>query len=101
MTDYNISLAAVPAQNFTAQLGQNTLSFKIQWQERFGYFRVDIGKQNGEILTAGRIMNIGVDMLYGIYPSAGDDGYGSLVMVGEIPTPANFGIDNRLVWSNV
>lgn len=100
MTDYNISLATVSAQNFTAQLGQNTLSFKIQWQERFGYFRIDIGKQNGELLTAGRIMNIGVDLLSDLYPSAVGVGYGSLKMTGESPTPNNFGIDNKLVWSN-
>lgn len=101
MTSYNISIIPAPAQNFTVQLGQNTLSFKIQWQERFGYFRVDIGKQNGEILTAGRIMNVGVDLLEDLYPSSTSNSYGSLQVVGENPTPSNFGIDNKLVWSNV
>lgn len=101
MTSYNISIIPTPAQNFTVQLGQNTLSFKIQWQERFGYFRVDIGKQNGEILTAGRIMNVGVNLLGDLYPSPSTGGYGSLKVVGDIPTPQNFGVANRLVWSNV
>lgn len=101
MTSYNISIIPAPAQNFTVQLGQNTLSFKIQWQERFGHFRVDIGKQNGEILTAGRIMNVGVNLLGDLYPSPSTGGYGSLKVVGDIPTPSNFGIDNKLVWSNV
>lgn len=101
MTDYNISLAAVPAQNFTAQLGQNTLSFKIQWQERFGYFRVDIGKQNGEMLTEGRIMNAGADLLSGLYPSVSNNSYGSLTVKGEHPSPSNLGVDNKLVWTNV
>lgn len=101
MASYNISIIPAPAQNFTVQLGQNTLSFKIQWQERFGYFRVDIGKQNGEILTAGRIMNVGVDLLDDLYPSSTSNSYGSLQVVGENPTPSNFGIDNKLVWSNV
>lgn len=101
MASYNISIIPAPAQNFTVQLGQNTLSFKIQWQERFGYFRADIGKQNGEILTAGRIMNVGVDLLQGLYPSSTSNSYGSIKVVGDIPTPSNFGIDNKLVWSDV
>jgi hypothetical protein len=101
MASYNISIIPAPAQNFTVQLGQNTLSFKIQWQERFGYFRVDIGKQNGDLLTAGRIMNVGVDLLEDLYPSSTSNSYGSLKVSGEIPTPSNFGIDNKLVWSNV
>lgn len=101
MTEFNISLLNVPAQEFWVPLGENTLNIKIQWQERFGYFRADIAKQNGEMLTAGRIMNIGSDLLANLYPAPDGNGYGSLKMAGSVPAPENFGIDNKLVWSNV
>lgn len=101
MTAYNIQLLAVPAQNFTAQLGNNSLVFSIQWQERFGYFRINIGKQGGGFITCGRIMNVGVNLLSDLYPSVQEDAYGSLVMTGADLTPENLGIENKMVWSNV
>lgn len=100
MTTYNIDLLPVAAQNLSANLGANNLRLKIQWQERFGYFRVDISDQQGRILTAGRIMNIGVDLLSGLYPANPGARYGSLMMAGSDPTPENFGVDNILEWNN-
>lgn len=100
MTNYKIDLLPVAAQNISAPLGSNELTMKIQWQERFGYFRIDISDQSGNILTAGRVMNIGPDMLSQLYPSNESAKYGSMKMVGSTPTPENLGIDNSLVWNN-
>lgn len=100
MTSYKIDLLSVAAQNISAPLGKNNLRMKIQWQERFGYFRIDISDQSGKILTAGRVMNIGAELLSQIYPSNESAGYGSMKMEGSQPTPENLGIDNNLVWNN-
>lgn len=101
MPSYRISLIAVPAQTFSAQLGANVFLFKLQWQQRYGYFRMDIRRSNNELLTAGRPLHIGVDMFSGLYPGSTTEGFGTLVMSGDAPTPDNLGIDNQLVWSNV
>jgi hypothetical protein len=100
MAKYSVSLVASAAQSFSAQLGSNTLRFKIQWQERFGYFRVDISTSTGLVLTQGRIMHPGVDLLASIYPKP-TQGYGTVVLTGEPATPLNLGVDNKLVWSDV
>jgi len=100
MAKYSVSLVASAAQSFSAQLGANTLRFKIQWQERFGYFRVDISTSTGLVLTQGRIMHPEVDLLASIYPKP-MQGYGTIFLTGEPATPSNLGIDNKLVWSDV
>lgn len=100
MARYSVSLAASAAQSFSAQLGANTLRFKIQWQERFGYFRVDISTSTGLVLTQGRIMHPDINLLANIYPRP-TQSYGTLVLTGEPATPLNLGVDNKLVWSNV
>lgn len=100
MTSYKIDLLPVAAQNFSVPLGANNLRMKIQWQERFGYFRIDISDQQGNILTAGRVMNVGSELLEWMYPASPSVNYGSLKVTGSDPTPDNFGIDNSLVWNN-
>ena len=97
MSIYTIPLAAVPAQTLSCQLGANNLRLKIQWMTRFDKFRVDISYVNGELITAGRVMNVGVNMLDGLFPRAS---MGALVLLGDEPTPANLGIDNELVWTD-
>lgn len=97
MTDYLIPLDPVPAQALSCQLGANNLRIKIQWMTRYSKFRVDISYVNGLPITQGRILNVGVNLLDGLYPRAT---MGALVMLGDDPTPANLGIDNELVWSD-
>lgn len=97
MSIYTIPLASVPAQTLSCQLGGNNLRLKIQWMTRFDKFRVDISYVNGELITAGRVMNVGVNMLDGLFPRAN---MGALVLLGDEPTPVNLGIDNELVWTD-
>lgn len=92
---YTIRLQAVPAQTLSVQLGANLVRLKIQWMARFNHFRVDISYLDGALITGGRIMNIGVDLLNGLYPPAY---LGQMYMIGSEPTPDNLGIDNELVW---
>lgn len=97
MSIYTIPIDPVPAQTLSCQLGGNSVRIKIQWMTRFNKFRVDISYVNGRTITQGRVMNVGVNMLDGLYPRAN---IGSLVLLGDDPTPANLGIDNELVWSD-
>lgn len=97
MSIYTIPLDPVPAQTLSCQLGGNNVHIKIQWMTRFNKFRVDISYVNGRAITQGRVMNVGVNMLDGLYPRAS---MGALVLLGDDPTPANLGIDNELVWSD-
>lgn len=100
MASYIVPLLAEPAQNFSAQLGDYLLYFRLQWMVREEVFRVDISLPDDVPLTLGRILNVGADLLSGLYPTPEAGQYGSLIMSGDTPTPDNLGIDNQLVWSN-
>lgn len=89
----------LPAQTFSAALGKNTILIELQWMSRLEVFRVNIKTAAGVMLTAGRYLLPDVDLLSGLYPPP-TIFYGSLVLEGNQPTPANLGIDNRLVWSD-
>jgi hypothetical protein len=99
MSRYRVEVQALPAQTFSAALGNNTLTIEIQWMVRLSVFRVNILTAQGVTLTAGRYLLPNVDLLAGLYPPPDVD-YGSLVLEGEQPTPANLGITNTLVWSD-
>ena len=99
MSRYKVEVQALPAQTFSAALGDNTLTIELQWMVRLGVFRVNILTPLGATLTAGRYLLPDVDLLAGLYPPS-DTEYGSLVLEGEQPTPANLGITNTLVWSD-
>jgi len=75
------------------------LFIEIQWMVRLNVFRVNILTPLGVILTAGRYLLPNVDLLAGLYPPS-DTEYGSLMLEGDQPTPANLGITNKLVWSD-
>ncbi|SEP57276.1 hypothetical protein SAMN03159444_00088 [Pseudomonas sp. NFACC02] len=99
MSRYKVEVQSLPAQTFSAALGNNTLTIEIQWMSRFEVFRVNILSPQGALLTAGRYLLPDVDLLAGLYPPSDID-YGSLMLEGEPPTPANLGITNTLVWSD-
>lgn len=101
MTSYTIALLPVPAQEFSAQMGDYLLSFKMQWLTRESAFRVDISLPNGSPLTSGRILNTGVNLLQDLYPppASGID-YGILMLVGDEATVDNLGINNTLVYTD-
>ena len=92
---YTITLQAVPAQTLSVQLGANLLRLKIQWMARFNHYRIDIAYLSGELITGGRIMNIGADLLDGLYPTKY---LGQMYLIGEEPNSTNLGINNELVW---
>lgn len=100
MASYTIPLIQVPAQEFSAQLGVNLLKFKMQWLTQYGMFRVDISRSNNVPVTQGRIMNSGVNLFDGLYPTPEDGEFGTLILTGDEPTPDNLGLNNSLVWSN-
>ena len=98
MPSFIIPLEPLAAQSFNAQLGDNLVRFRIQWMTRFDKFRMDMYASNGQAISEGRILHPGIDLFAGIYPPGVS--YGRLMMVGDLPTPDNLGIDNQLVWSN-
>ena len=100
MAQYSISLLQESAQVFSVQLGANLIRISIQWMERYKVFRMDASLQNGTVITAGRIMNIGADLFSDVYPTPASNISGSLTLIGDEPTPANLGLNNTLVWSN-
>ncbi len=99
MSRYKVGVQALPAQTLSAPLGSNTLVLEMQWKARLEVFRVDISTAAGLVLTAGRFLLPGVDLLAGLYPPP-KVAYGSLILEGNQPTPDNLGIDNMLVWSD-
>lgn len=99
MSRYRVEIQALPAQRFTARLGNNSLTIELQWMARPQVFRVNIQTAQGQMLTAGRYLVPDVDLLAGLYPPPDID-YGSLVLQGAEATPENLGIDNLLVWSD-
>ncbi|WJM55976.1 hypothetical protein QUC26_12870 [Pseudomonas asiatica] len=99
MSRYKVQVQALPAQTFSAPLGENTLTIELQWMVRLEVFRVNIITAAGATLTAGRFLLPGVDLLAGLYPPPSVN-YGSLTLEGAQPTPGNLGIDNTLVWSD-
>lgn len=99
MSRYKVGVQALPAQTLSASLGSNTLVLELQWMTRLEVFRVDISTAAGVVLTAGRFLLPGVDLLAGLYPPP-KAAYGSLALEGNQPTPDNLGIDNMLVWSD-
>lgn len=99
MSRYKVQVQALPAQTFSAALGDNTLTIELQWMARLEVFRVNIITAAGATLTAGRFLLPNVDLLAGLYPPPGED-YGSLTLEGAQPTPGNLGIDNTLVWTD-
>ncbi|WP_060476727.1 phage baseplate plug family protein [Pseudomonas monteilii] len=99
MSRYKVQVQALPAQTFTAQLGVNTLTIELQWAVRLQVFQVNIRAASGALLTAGRYLLPGVDLLAGLYPPS-KVAYGSLTLEGAQPTPDNLGKDNLLVWSD-
>lgn len=99
MSQYKVQVQALPAQTFSAPLGENTLTIELQWMARLEVFRVNIITATGKNLTAGRFLLPEVDLLAGLYPPPGVE-YGSLLLRGSQPTPSNLGVDNTLVWSD-
>lgn len=99
MSRYTVAVKALPAQTFSAPLGKNTLIIKMQWMVRLGVFRVNISTPLGVVLTAGRFLLPGSDLLAGLYPPP-QIAYGSLKIEGDQPTPDNLGVTNQLVWSD-
>lgn len=101
MTTYRIDLLATAAQTFSAQLGDFLFTIKMQWMNREQAFRVDILFANGVVLTAGRILNVGSNLLAGTFPTpAADVNYGSLMLIGDEATVDNLGINNTLVYTD-
>ena len=99
MSRFKVELQSLPAQKFTARLGSSTLTIELQWMARAEVFRVNISTAQGISLTAGRYLLPGADLLAGLYPPPGAS-YGSLMLEGDMATPANLGINNMLVWSD-
>ena len=99
MSRYKVEVQSLPAQTFSAQLGSNTLTLELQWMARLAVFRVNISTAAGTVLTAGRFLQPGVDLLAGLYPPP-KAAYGSLTLEGKQPTPDNLGVDNTLVWAD-
>jgi hypothetical protein len=99
MSRYKVAMQALPAQTFSARLGKNTVTIQLQWMARLEVFRVNILTSAGAILTAGRFLQPGSDLLAGLYPPPKNT-YGSLILEGEQPTPDNLGVTNLLVWSD-
>lgn len=99
MSRYKVAVQALPAQTFSARLGSNTLVIELQWMARLEVFRVNIATPLGVMLTAGRFLLPGSDLLAGLYPPPRIS-YGSLTLEGDQPTPDNLGVTNQLVWSD-
>ncbi|MBH3383911.1 hypothetical protein I5S84_27885 [Pseudomonas putida] len=99
MSRFQVDIQALPAQTTTAQLGSNTLKLELQWMARTEVFRVDISTASGSLLTAGRFLLPGVNLMSGLYPPP-KVAYGSLTLEGKQPTPGNLGVDNMLVWTD-
>lgn len=99
MSRYKVAIQALPAQTLSARLGNNTLVIELQWVARWEVFRVNILTPLGVILTAGRYLLPGSDLLSGLYPPP-KIVYGSLTLQGDMPSPENLGVTNTLVWSD-
>ncbi|PXB01114.1 phage baseplate plug family protein [Pectobacterium carotovorum] len=84
---------SVADQEFSAQLGNNNVSFRVRWLTRYGYFLVDIRDSAGNPIVLGRAMHVDVNLLAGL-----NTRIGKIVLEGETPTIANLGERNSLVW---
>lgn len=80
-------------QEFSAQLGNNNVSFHVRWLTRYSYFVVDIRDSAGNPIALGRAMHIGVNLLAGL-----NTRIGKIILEGETPTISNLGEKNSLVW---
>lgn len=100
MVSYTISLLPVAAQVFSAQMGDNLLTLKLQWMERTQSFRVDISDSDGVAITSGRTLAVGANLFHGLYPTPQDTVYGTLMLTGDEATVDNLGINNTLVYTD-
>ena len=86
--------AANAHQRFSVQLGENLLSFEIDFVSYLDepYWSMNIIR-DGSMLVAGAMLEPGCDVIQGYRA-----GIGMLVFTGAEVTLNNLGIDNALTW---
>ncbi|EHD21773.1 MULTISPECIES: phage baseplate plug family protein [Brenneria] len=84
---------SVTDQEFSVQLGNNNLAFRVRWLTRYSYFVVDIRDADNNPIALGRALHVGINLLAGL-----NTRIGKIVLEGETPTLANLGEKNNLVW---
>lgn len=74
-------------------LAERQIELRVDWLTRYGYYSADI-YVDGELVTAGRGMHLGVNLLrYTDVP-------GELAITGVEPTPETIGRTANLVYAN-
>lgn len=82
--------AGLPHQRFHVELNGRTVTVRLYWSTRYGFYCVDL--YEGETpLALGRALHPGIDLLHGL-----NLGLGQLYLEGRPATVANLGIDNKL-----
>lgn len=95
MARYSISVVNNQAyQSFFANLGGRVIEFRVRWLTLYGFFAADL-YEDSEAITLGRALHPNVNIVEGLLT-----GLGSISLEGKKPTLANFGVENRLVYSD-
>jgi len=95
MATIPLSGGAVNAhQEFSIQLGDNVLEFRVNYITRSPGWSVDISRE-GDLLIAGAMLVPGAEITKNY-----NAGIGRLVFVGDEPTLDNLGTANSLVWED-
>ena len=81
-------------QEFSVQLGDNFLTFKINYITRFASWSLDIYRE-GVLLIAGAMLVPDAEITKNYSAEIG-----KLYFVGTEPTLDNLGLSNTLVWSD-
>lgn len=95
MARYSISVANNLAyQSFFANLGGRVIQFRVRWLTLYGFFAADL-YEDGQPITLGRALHPGINIVEGLLT-----GLGSISLEGKKATLANFGVENKLVYSD-
>lgn len=83
-------------QDFTAQLGDNEITFRLDFQpyRKVPSWNVSLFK-DGDPLVLGLVLTGGCDLLSPYHLDIG-----SLSLEGDEPTLDNIGISNKLIWTS-
>lgn len=77
-------------QRFSVNLNDTLVTFKIQWQTRYGLFVVDL-LDGDTVITAGRGLHPNINLLDGLVTDLG-----RIYLEGQRPTIENLGVANKL-----
>ena len=91
--------ANVAYQQFNIQLGAFKLQIKISWVTRHEYFIADLSDITSSseiIISKGRVLHLGVDLLGGNIRA---EKYGTFIPIGVEPTITNIGTTSGLNWT--